>query len=380
MTSIGVPRETKNREYRVALTAAGAHHLALAGHDVVVEAGAGAGSAIDDEQYRAAGARVVPDVAEVWASDIVCKVKEPTVPEHGFLRADQVLFTYLHLAADRATTDALLAAGTTAIAYETVRAADGSLPLLAPMSEVAGRLATQVAAYHLMRNEGGAGLLLGGVPGVDAARVVVLGAGVVGRHAAQIAVGMRADVTMLDLSMPRLREVDAEFGGRVRTLASNAWTLGREVADADVVIGAVLVPGARAPRLVSDDLVARMRPGSVLVDVAVDQGGCFESTRPTTHDDPTFRVHDSLFYCVANMPGAVPVTSTRALTNVTLPYLAALADLGWRAAVAADPALAGGLTTHAGQLANEAVAVAHGYPWTDARTLVGSDGDGAMHG
>ncbi|MEN0128056.1 MAG: alanine dehydrogenase [Brevundimonas sp.] len=377
MTSIGIPRETKNREYRVALTPAGAHHLALAGHDVVIEAGAGAGSAIDDEQYVAAGARVVPDVEEVWASDVVCKVKEPTGPEHARLRADQVLFTYLHLAADRATTDALLAAGTTAIAYETVKAADGSLPLLAPMSEVAGRLATQVAAYHLMRNAGGAGVLLGGVPGVDAARVVVLGAGVVGRHAAEIAVGMRADVTMLDLSMPRLREVDAVFGGRVRTLASNAWTLAREVADADVVIGAVLVPGARAPRLVSDELVAQMRPGSVLVDVAVDQGGCFESTRPTTHDDPTFRVHDALFYCVANMPGAVPVTSTRALTNVTLPYLSAIADHGWRSALAADPALAGGLTTHAGGLTNEAVAVAHGYDWTAASTVVAQGGGSA---
>ncbi|RHA37891.1 alanine dehydrogenase [Cellulomonas rhizosphaerae] len=370
MTSIGIPRETKNREYRVALTPAGAHHLALAGHEVLVESGAGVGSAIGDEEYVAAGARIVASAQEAWAADIVCKVKEPVGPEHSLLRDGQVLFTYLHLAADRPTTDALLAAGTTGIAYETVRAADGSLPLLAPMSEVAGRLSTQVAAYHLMRNEGGAGLLLGGVPGVDAARVVVLGAGVVGRHAAEIAVGMRADVTMLDLSMPRLREVDAEFGGRVRTLASNAWTLAREVADADVVIGAVLVPGAKAPKLVTDELVARMRPGSVLVDVAVDQGGCFESTRPTTHDEPTFRVHDALFYCVANMPGAVPVTSTHALTNVTLPYLSALADQGWRAALAADPALAGGLTTHAGALTNDAVARAHGYPFTSPAAVL----------
>lgn len=372
MTSIGVPREIKNREYRVALTPAGAHHLTQAGHDVVVEAGAGLGSAIADDEYVAAGARIADTAEQVWGeADVVCKVKEPVGPEHGLLRADQVLFTYLHLAADRATTDAILAAGTTAIAYETVRSADGSLPLLAPMSEVAGRLSTQVAAYHLMRNEGGAGVLLGGVPGVDAARVVVLGAGVVGRHAAEIAVGMRADVTMLDLSMPRLREIDVAFGGRVRTLASNAWTLAREVEQADVVIGAVLVPGARAPRLVTDELVARMRPGSVLVDVAVDQGGCFESTHPTTHDDPTFRVHDALFYCVANMPGAVPVTSTRALTNVTLPYLSALADLGWRAALTADPALAGGLTAHAGTLTNEAVATAHGYGWTDPAVVLG---------
>jgi len=369
---IGVPKEVKNHEYRVAITPAGVHELVARRHQVVVQAGAGLGSAITDEEYRAAGADLLDDADEVWAgAETVLKVKEPVAEEYHRLRPGLVLFTYLHLAADRATTDAILAAGTTAIAYETVRAPDGSLPLLAPMSEVAGRLSTQVAAYHLMRNEGGAGVLLGGVPGVDAARVVVLGAGVVGRHAAEIAVGMRADVTMLDLSMPRLREIDVAFGGRVRTLASNAWTLAREVEEADVVIGAVLVPGARAPRLVTDDLVARMRPGSVLVDVAVDQGGCFESTHPTTHDDPTFRVHDALFYCVANMPGAVPVTSTRALTNVTLPYLSALADPGWRAALAADPALAGGLTAHGGTLTNEAVAAAHGYEWTDPAAVLG---------
>jgi len=363
---IGIPCEVKNREYRVALTPAGAHELVRHGHEVLVETGAGAGSAIPDEQYIHAGARVVPDAAHVWGSaDLVCKVKEPVPSEFGFLRKDLVLFTYLHLAADRPTTDALLDGGTTSIAYETVQLPDRSLPLLAPMSEVAGRLATQVGAYHLMKNEGGAGLLLGGVPGVDAAKVVVLGAGVVGRHAAEIAVGMRADVTMLDVSMPRLREVDQAFGGRVRTLASSAWVLEREVVDADLVIGAVLVPGARAPHLVSDAVVARMRPGSVLVDVAVDQGGCFESTRPTTHDDPTFRVHDAVFYCVANMPGAVPVTSTRALTNVTLPYLVALADRGWRQAVTDDPALAAGLTTDGGQLFNTAVGEAHGYPVAD---------------
>lgn len=359
---VGVPRELKNREYRVSLTPAGAHQLVRAGHDVLVEEGAGAGSAIPDDEYRAAGATLVADADTVWGeADLVCKVKEPVPAEHHRLRDGLVLFTYLHLAADRATTDALLAAGTTAIAYETVQLPDGSLPLLAPMSEVAGRLATQVGAYHLMRNEGGRGLLLGGVPGVDAAKVVVLGAGVVGRHAAEIAVGMRADVTVLDVAMPRLREVDAAFGGRVRTLASSTWTLERELLDADLVVGAVLVPGARAPRLVSNDLVSRMHAGAVLVDVAVDQGGCFEDTRPTTHDDPTYRVHDTLFYCVANMPGAVPVTSTRALTNVTLPYVSALADRGWRDAVATDPALALGLTTHAGALVNAAVAQAHGY-------------------
>ncbi|UCN16218.1 alanine dehydrogenase [Cellulomonas iranensis] len=361
---VGIPRETKNREYRVALTPAGAQHLVAAGHEVLVETGAGAGSAIDDADYAAAGARIVPTAADAWAAELVCKVKEPVAAEYGYLRDDLTLFTYLHLAADRAGTDALLAAGTTAVAYETVQLPDGSLPLLAPMSEVAGRLATQVGAYHLMRNEGGRGVLLGGVPGVDGATVVVLGGGVVGTHAAQIAVGMRADVTVLDLSVPRLRELDDLFGGRVRTVASSAWAIERELLDADLVVGAVLLPGARAPRLVSNDLVSRMRAGSVLVDVAVDQGGCFEDTRPTTHDDPTFRVHGSVLYCVANMPGAVPVTSTHALTNATLPYLAALADRGWRAAVTADAALAGGLTTHAGALLHAPVAHAHGYVWT----------------
>jgi alanine dehydrogenase len=358
---VGIPREVKNREYRVALTPAGALHLVQAGHEVLVETGAGTGSAIDDAQYREAGARIVSTAEEAWAADLVCKVKEPVASEYGYLRADQVLFTYLHLAADKACTDALLAAGTTSVAYETVQLVDGSLPLLAPMSEVAGRLASQVGAYHLMRNEGGAGVLLGGVPGVDPAKVVVLGGGVVGWHAAEIAVGMRADVAVLDVSMARLRSIDRAFTGRVRTLASSTWTVERELVDADLVIGAVLVPGARAPHLVTNTLVKRMKPGSVLVDVAVDQGGCFEDTRPTTHDAPTYRVHGSVFYCVANMPGAVPVTSTRALTNVTLPYLGALADHGVAAAVRHDRALAGGLTTHGGRLFNAAVAQAHGY-------------------
>ncbi|UZN01608.1 alanine dehydrogenase [Cellulomonas sp. S1-8] len=367
---VGIPRETKNREYRVALTPAGAQHLVAAGHEVIVETGAGHGSAIDDDDYRAAGASIVPTAADAWSAPLVCKVKEPVAAEYAYLREGLTLFTYLHLAADRPATDALLAAGTTSIAYETVRHTDGSLPLLAPMSEVAGRLATQVGAYHLMRNEGGRGVLLGGVPGVDGAKVVVLGGGVVGTHAAQIAVGMRADVTVLDVSLPRLRELDDLFAGRVRTVASSTWAVERELLDADLVIGAVLLPGALAPRLVSNDLVARMRQGSVLVDVAVDQGGCFEDTRPTTHDEPTFRVHGSVLYCVANMPGAVPVTSTRALTNVTVPYLAALAALGWQAALSADPALAGGLTTHDGRLLNEAVAQAHGYAWTSPRDVL----------
>jgi alanine dehydrogenase len=358
---IGIPTERKNHEYRVAVTPAGVHHLAAEGHRVLVQAGAGLGSAITDSAYRAAGATIVDTAEEVWASDLVCKVKEPIASEYGYLRRDQVLFTYLHLAADRACTDALMSAGTTSIAYETVQLPDGSLPLLAPMSEVAGRLAPQVGAYHLMRSQGGRGLLPGGVPGVEPAKVVIIGGGVAGRHAAEIALGMRADVTVLDVSLPRLRELDVAFGGRVRTVASSAYAIEAAAVDADLVVGAVLVTGAKAPKLVSNDLVSRMRSGAVLVDIAVDQGGCFEDTRPTTHAEPTFAVHDTIFYCVANMPGAVPATSTRSLTNATLPYLDKLAGLGWQEAVSADVALAAGLTTHDGTLLNEAVALAHGY-------------------
>lgn len=369
---IGVPSEIKNNEYRVAITPAGVHQLVAAGHDVIVQRGAGVGSAVPDDVYAAAGATLLDSAAEVWgAAELVCKVKEPVADEYGFLRADMTLFTFLHLAADRAGTDALLDAGTTSIAYETVRLPDGSLPLLAPMSEVAGRLSVQVGAYHLMKNEGGAGVLLGGVPGVAPGDVVIIGGGVAGRHAAEIALGMRANVTVLDVSLTRLRELDAAFGGRVRTLASSAYTLEQELIGADLVIGAVLVPGARAPRLVSDELVSRMRPGSVLVDIAVDQGGCFESTHPTTHTDPTFAVHGSVFYCVANMPGAVPVTATRALTNASLPYLTNLANRGWREALRADRAFAGGLTTHAGALYNEAVGEALGYAAKDAAAALG---------
>jgi alanine dehydrogenase len=368
---IGIPAEVKNHEYRVAITPAGVHHLVADGHDVLVQAGAGLGSAITDAEYAAVGATIVPTAAEVWGSaELVCKVKEPIASEYGYLREDLVLFTYLHLAADRRQTDALLASGVTSIAYETVQTADGALPLLAPMSEVAGRLAAQVGAYHLMKNEGGSGRLLGGVPGVAPARVVVIGGGVAGQHAAEVAVGMRADVTVLDLSVPRLREIDTAFGGRVRTLASSAYAIERAVADADLVIGAVLVPGARTPRLVTDAMVATMRPGSVLVDIAVDQGGCFESTRPTTHEAPTFAVHDAVFYCVANMPGAVPVASTHALTNVTLSYLAALAGTGWRTALAEDPALAAGLSTHAGGLFHAGVGAAHSLPVQDTAALL----------
>jgi alanine dehydrogenase len=279
------------------------------------------------------------------------------------MREGQVLFTYLHLAASRECTDALLDRKVTSVAYETVQLADRSLPLLAPMSEVAGRIAPQVGAYHLMRFAGGRGVLPGGVPGVTPAKVVVLGAGVAGSNAVEIAVGMRADVTVLDLNVEKLRELDHRYEGRIHTVASNAFQLEKEVTDADLVIGAVLVPGAKAPKLVSNELVSRMRPGSVLVDISIDQGGCFEDSRATTHADPTYRVHDSIFYCVANMPGAVPNTSTFALTNVTMPYAVALADKGWRTALADDPALAQGLNTHAGQLTNEPVAAAHGLPF-----------------
>ncbi|MFD4467161.1 alanine dehydrogenase [Rhodococcus sp. NPDC058505] len=359
---IGIPRELKNNEYRVAATPAGVNALVDRGHRVLVETGAGAGSSLADRDYRLAGAHIAPDADSTWAdSDLILKVKEPVPEEYSRLRGDQVLFTYLHLAASRECTDALLAAGTTAIAYETVRTADGTLPLLAPMSEVAGRLAPQVGAHHLMASSGGRGVLMGGVPGVRPADVVVLGGGVAGQNATAIAVGMHAAVTVLDVNPARLRELDASYDGRVRTLASTRYDLERAVLDADLVIGAVLIPGARAPKLVSNELVSRMRPGSVLVDIAVDQGGCFEDTHPTTHDAPTFPVHESLFYCVANMPGAVPRSSTFALTNATLPYVLALADRGWRRATTEDPALAAGLVVQGGGVRSAAVAAAHGY-------------------
>ncbi|RIJ77735.1 alanine dehydrogenase [Nakamurella silvestris] len=358
---IGVPTEIKNHEYRVAMTPAGVHHLVERGHDVLIQQGAGTGSRITDEDFAAAGAKIVGTAEQVWTeAELLVKVKEPVSAEYGYLREDLTLFTYLHLAADRPLTDRLLASGTTSLAYETVQLPDRSLPLLAPMSEIAGRLAPQVGAYHLMRNEGGRGVLLGGVPGVSNAKVVVLGGGVAGMHSATIAVGMGAEVTVIDLSLPALRRLDVQFGGRVRTLTSNAYNIAEAVLEADLVIGSVLIPGAAAPKLVQNDLVARMREGSVLVDIAVDQGGCFADSRPTTHDEPTFTVHGSVFYCVANMPGAVPRTSTFALTNTTLPYVTAVADKGWRAAVGADAALAGGLTTYAGTLTNAPVAQAHG--------------------
>jgi alanine dehydrogenase len=354
---IGVPREIKNHEYRVALTPAGAFELINAGHDVLIERSAGLGSSITDADYEAVGAKIVDSADEVWAgAELLLKVKEPIEPEYRRMRPDQVLFTYLHLAASRPCTEALLAAGTTSIAYETVRLADGSLPLLAPMSEVAGRLAPQAGASALLRAAGGRGVLMGGVPGVRPANVVVIGAGVSGANAVAMAVGLGADVTVLDLDLAKLRKLDEYYAGRVRTVVSNAHELERACLDADLVIGAVLVPGGKAPKLVSNDLVRRMKPGSVLVDIAIDQGGCFADSRPTTYAEPTYTVHGSVFYCVANMPGAVPHTSTYALTNATLPYVMKLATAGWRQALAADPALAAGLSTHAGALTSEPVA------------------------
>ena len=360
---VGVPSEVKNHEYRVAATPSGVHELVAHGHEVLVQSGAGAGSSIPDDDFAAAGAKVLERAEDVWAeAELVLKVKEPVASEFPLLRRDQVLFTYLHLAASRACTQALLAGGTTALAYETVQLVDGSLPLLAPMSEVAGRMAPQAGAHFLERAQGGRGVLLGGVSGVHAGKVVVLGAGVSGLNAAAIALGMQAEVLLLDRDVARLREVDRLYQGHMKTVASNAFEVERACLDADLVIGAVLVAGAKAPTLVSDDLVSRMRPGSVLVDISVDQGGCFQSSRPTTHDDPVFEVHGSTFYCVANMPGAVPHTSTYALTNVTLPYALALADRGWQGACRQDPALAAGLSTSGGELVSAPVAAAHALP------------------
>ncbi len=369
---VGVPREIKNNEFRVAITPSGVLEFARRGHTVVVEAGAGTGSSIPDADYVAAGARIVATADEVWAyAELVLKVKEPIAAEYHRMREGQVLFTYLHLAADRALTDALTARGVTAIAYETVELADRTLPLLAPMSEVAGRLAPQVGANALMRAEGGRGVLIGGVSGVYAAKVVVIGAGVAGQNAAAIALGMQAEVLLLDTNISRLRQVDAIYQGHMQTIVSNAYEIERACLDADLVIGAVLVPGAKAPRLVSNDLVSRMKPGSVLVDIAIDQGGCFEDSRPTTHAAPTYAVHDSVFYCVANMPGAVPHTSTYALTNVTIPYAVALADKGWHTALRDDTALAKGLNVHAGAITYAAVADAFGLPSTDLADVLG---------
>jgi alanine dehydrogenase len=369
---VGIPTETKNNEFRVAIAPAGVAALTQHGHEVLIQAGAGAGSAITDADFKAAGAQLIDTAEQVWAeADLLLKVKEPMPEEYPRLRRGQVLFTYLHLAASRPCTDALLASGATSIAYETVQTADGSLPLLAPMSEVAGRLSAQVGAYHLMRTHGGRGVLMGGVPGVKPADVVVIGGGTAGYNAARVAGGMGASVMVFDVNLNRLRLLDAEFSGHIQTRYSSAYELEGAVKRADLVIGAVLVPGAKAPTLISNSLVAHMKPGAVLVDIAIDQGGCFEDSRPTTHDDPTFAVHDTLFYCVANMPSAVPKTATYALTNATMPYVLQLADHGWRAACRSDSVLAKGLSTHDGALLSEQVAADLDLPFAEAAAVLG---------
>jgi alanine dehydrogenase len=362
---VAVPKEIKNNEFRVAITPAGVHDLVASGHEVLIESGAGVGSSITDEAYAAAGASIAPDAPSTWeAAELLLKVKEPIASEYRYFRDDLLLFTYLHLAAELELTKALLESSVTAIAYETVQLPNRSLPLLAPMSEVAGRLAPIVGANVMLKPNGGSGLLVPGVPGTYPAKIVVLGGGVAGANAVTVAVGLGATVTVLDTNLAKLRELDAHYDGRVQTVASNTFEIERAVIDADMVIGSVLVPGAKAPKLVSNDLVSRMKPGSVLVDIAVDQGGCFADTHATTHADPTYAVHGSLFYCVANMPGAVPHTSTYALTNATLPYVRSIANRGWRDALRADDPLALGLNTHAGTVTNEPVAVAHGLTHT----------------
>ena len=358
---VGVPKEIKVHESRVAITPEGVSEFVAAGHMVIIEDGAGLGSSLTNDDFIAAGAKIVADADTVWSTaELVLKVKEPIAVEYPKMRRGQTLFTYLHLAASLPCTDALIASGVTAIAYETVEV-NGSLPLLVPMSEVAGRLATQVGATALERPNGGRGVLLGGVPGVSPGRVVVIGGGVSGLNAAVIAVGMGAEVTVFDRSISRLQYIDTVYGGRIKTLVASAHAIEREVRLADLVIGAVLVHGAKAPKLVSNALVKTMKSGSVLVDIAIDQGGCFEDSRPTTHAEPTYRIHNSIFYCVANMPGAVPVASTYALTNATLPYALAIAKNGWKAACEKDANLAKGLNVHEGKIYYAAVAEAHGY-------------------
>lgn len=362
---IAIPTEVKENEYRVAITPTGVNELVSNGHEVFIQSGAGEGSAIPDEAYVAEGAQIVPDAAAAWgAADMILKVKEPTPAEYGFLRPDLTVFGYLHLAADRACTDALLSSGTTAVAYETVRLPGGQLPLLYPMSEVAGCLAPQVGSRFLTRHQGGRGVLLGGVAGVSAGNVLVLGAGVAGQNAANIAAGMGANVTIVDNDPEKLRQVGWRWQGRIQGIMSSRLAIRELITQADLVVGSVLIPGARAPKLVTNDMVATMKPGSVLVDIAIDQGGCFEDSRPTTHSDPVFQVHNSLFYCVTNMPGAVPHTSTYALTNATLPYVTRMANLGWREAMRQDAALAEGLNTYAGAITHPGVAEAFDLPVT----------------
>ena len=369
---VGIPTEIKNNENRVAITEAGVFELTRRGHEVLVQAGAGLGSAITDAEYAAAGAKVIEGADQIWAeSDMILKVKEPIASEYAKMRKGQVLFTYLHLAADRTLTDAVLASGTTAIAYETVQLPSRGLPLLAPMSEVAGRLSVQVGAYSLMKANGGRGILLGGVTATRRGKVVVIGGGAAGEQAARIAFGMGAEVTVIDIAVPRLKQLEDEFNGRIQTRTSNAHNITEALKEADLVIGSVLIPGKKAPKLVTDEMVAQMKVGSVLVDIAIDQGGCFENSRPTTHDDPTYQVHNSIYYCVANMPGAVPETSTAALTNSTLPYVVALADKGWVKALNDDASLAKGLNAHDGVVTYKGVADAFdGVPFSSVEDVL----------
>jgi len=363
---VGVPREVKTSEFRVAITPVGVRELVSHDHEVLIESDAGEGSTIHDEEYEAQGARIVRDAGDVFAeADIILKVKEPQPSEFELLRPGQVLFTYLHLAAYPAVADALMERGVTAIAYETVQLPDRSLPLLAPMSEIAGRMATQVGARFLEKAQGGRGVLLGGIPGVRPAKVVVIGGGTSGANAAAVAVGMQANVTVVDRDLARLRALDAHYQGRLSTMASNRLTLEELVLDADLVIGSVLVPGASAPKLVTEDMVRGMPRGSVLVDIAIDQGGCFETSRETTHTDPVYTVHDVVHYAVGNIPGAVPNTSTYGLTNATLPYLLAIADLGVSGALARHPELTGGVSVVGGALTNMAVTESLGREFVD---------------
>src|SRR5665213_2147247 len=369
---IGVPKEIKTHEYRVGLVPGSVRELVHHGHKVVVESGAGAAIGFDDRAYEAAGAGILARAADVFAvAELIVKVKEPQPDEVRALREDQVLFTYLHLAADPAQTEGLLRSGAVAIAYETVTDNRGGLPLLAPMSEVAGRMAIQVGAHCLEKEQGGTGILLGGVPGVPAAKVVILGGGVAGTNAARMAMGVEAYVTVIDKSLPRLYELDMQFGAQLHTLFSTVENIEREVQAADLVIGAVLVPGAAAPKLVGRELVRAMRPGSVIVDIAIDQGGCFETSRPTTHASPTYVEEGVVHYCVTNMPGAVARTSTFAPTNATLPFVIALATKGWRGALRDDPHLCDGLNVHAGQVTYAAVARDLGFSYVPAETLLG---------
>lgn len=367
---VGVPTEIKNNEFRVALTPAGAYELVHNGHEVLIQKGAGEGSSISDEEYEKVGAKIVDDVDKVWAdSDMILKVKEPIPEEYDRMKEGQLLFTYLHLAADKPLTEALLEKKITSIAYETVQMDDRSLPLLSPMSEIAGRLSVQEGAYHLKKNNGGNGILIGGASGVRHAKVVVLGGGTAGFCAAQVAHGMGADVTVYDINVKRLQFID-EVGGGIRTEYSSRLAVESALKEADLVIGSVLVPGAKTPHLVDEDMVKQMRPGSVLVDIAIDQGGCFAPSHPTTHAEPTFKVHDTIFYCVANMPGAVPHTSTFALTNSTMRYCTLLANVGWKEACTKRSELARGLTTHDGKLYSQPVGEALDIPAEDAESIL----------